>query len=258
MFVKQNLRIWNYQVGRLSDSGLPFHFLHLSNYNRGNQGNRFFQSKVLEVEVLVMISREENENAWQVTKCCQHLTWTYTLKTPSLLLNKPSKHVVLTCFVFVPPVVSHSETLLENNPSIALVSLLGEATNLESQKHVHVTVTKKLQNQNSLPLMYDLFVLHTIWAQLPCHDMEIHGLVWVLKASPRDPWNFEDLGRVTLPDGHQVENSTCTNWKWNRCQCSNWNAATSFRCRFHDIHAIFMMVCNPRGFNPFEKSLYQS
>ena len=64
---------------------------------------------------------------------------------------------------------------------------------------------------------------------VPCHDIEIHGLVWVLKASPCDPWNFEDLGRVTLPDGHQVESSTCANWK---CQCSNSNAATSFRCQF--------------------------
>ena len=99
--------------------------------------------------------------------------------------------------------------------------------------------------------MYDIFVLHAVWAQLPCHDIEIHGLVWVLKASPCDPWNFEDLGRVTLPDGHQVESSTCINWKWNGCQCS---------CHILQmpISAIFIIFCNPNGSNPFEMSFVQS
>ena len=50
----------------------------------------FQKAKVLKV---VLISSEEHENAWQVAKRCQHKTWRYTLKTPSLLIaltNRPN------------------------------------------------------------------------------------------------------------------------------------------------------------------------
>ena len=135
--------------------------------NLGNQGNPLFKSQG-------SLSRGDDITRGK-RKClasCQHQTWRYALKTPSLLFNKSSKHVVLTSSVFVPPVVDHSETMLENNPS--MVSLLGEATNLDSQKHVHVT--KKTTELLAI-FMYDIF----FWMQFEgrnCHVFCTKLLCW--------------------------------------------------------------------------------
>ena len=219
-------KIWEcwsfqWQIVRLLDlwNVDPFSYIFSINVlmcqKKGNQGSHVFKSQGSQSQGNI------KRGTWTCLARCQ------MLPTPDLEIYLEDsliafKQIVQTCgldFLCVfPPVIGHSETLLENNPSI--VSLLGEATNLDSQQHVHAT--KK--TQNSLPFICDLFVLHAVWAQLPCHDIEIHGLVWVLKSFAVWSVKFYEILRSFLFFHHSHRPWTShfarwpSGWKFYMCQ----------------------------------------
>ena len=171
--LEKNLTILNcWQIVGLLDlsTSIFIHFLHLSNSQRGQPGQPFFWSQG-------SLSRGDNikRGTWTCLARCQHLD-RYLESSLVALTNRPNLWYV----------VDHLEAILENTPSI--VSRLGAATKLDSQKHV----TKKNYRTPCHSCMTYIYICaHEV---LGCRAMTSRFMGCLgTKASPWDPWNFEVL-----------------------------------------------------------------